>query len=82
MDPNIATEISYKNGFTAGEQNSEITTRVEVAYEQLSKCHTKLCRTSSRDENNDLICLLQDAMQDILNIQVKLGVFKRARDLK
>lgn len=82
MDPYIATETSYKNGFEAGKQNTEIATRVKVAYEQLSKCHTDICLASKRGENENLIYSLQDAMNALLDVQVKLGVLKREEDLQ
>lgn len=61
--------------------NEEVSTRVVVAYEQLSICHSSLCRNYSRGENDDLIYSLQDAMNALLEIQVKLGVLKHEEDL-
>lgn len=59
----------------------EVATRVTVAYEQLSNCHGSLCRNYNRGENDDLICSIQDAMNVLLEIQVKLGVLKHEEDL-
>lgn len=59
----------------------EIITRVSVAYEQLSNCHSALCRNGHRGEDDDLIYSLQDVMNGILDIQVKLGAIKREADL-
>lgn len=86
MDMYTACELAYKNGFDNGKQstcysNAEIAARVKVAYEQLVKCNTDLCRTFKRGENDDLIYSLQDAMHTLLDIQVKLGVLKREEDL-
>lgn len=60
----------------------EIVTRVAVAYEQLSYCHSELCRSISRgDERNELLEHFSSAIHNILNIQVELGVLKREEDL-
>jgi hypothetical protein len=81
MDMYTACEQAYKNGYDSGKHNTEIATRVKIAYEQLAKCHTDLCRTYIRGENDDLIYSLQDAMNMLLDIQVKLGVLKPEEDL-
>lgn len=85
MNVYMACEQAYKNGFDAGQNmtqhNAEIAARVKVAYEQLEKCHTNLCRNYKRGENDDLIYDLQDVMIALLNIQVKLGVLKQEEDL-
>jgi hypothetical protein len=62
-------------------KREEIVTRVAVAYEQLSSCHGSLCRNYNRGENDDLIYSLQDTMNALLEIQVKLGVLKHEEDL-
>lgn len=83
MDAYDATEIAYKNGFIAGRESAsplqvEINTRLKVAYEQLGKCHTKLCRSSADKE----ICEdFREVLNNILNIQVKLGMIKKEEDL-
>lgn len=60
----------------------EIATRVAVAYEQLSHCHSELCRTFHRGVvRNELLECFSDAIHSILNIQVELGVLKREEDL-
>lgn len=84
MDAYHASEVAYKNGFNAGREsanplNIEVETRVKVAYEQLSKCHTKLCRSSA---DAGLCEDLRAVLNGILNIQVKLGTMKREEDIK
>lgn len=77
MDIYTASELSYKNGFAAGKQNTEICTRVKVAYEQLSKCHTDICKTAK--DKGSLAYLegdFRDIMNMILELQVKLGMLK------
>jgi hypothetical protein len=60
----------------------EIIARVWIAYEQLEKCHTKICQTiPNRDDNSFILDYLRIAMNDILNVQVKLGAIKREEDL-
>jgi hypothetical protein len=86
MDMYTACERAYKNGYDNGRQsacapNIEIVTRITVAYEQLSSCHSSICRASNRGENDDLIYSLQDAMNALLDIQVKLGALKHEEDL-
>lgn len=61
--------------------NEEVITRVMVAYEQLSSCHSSLCKNYDRSEKDDLIYSLQDAMNALLEVQVKLGVLKHEEDL-
>jgi hypothetical protein len=82
MNEYAACEQAYKNGFCDGKQNIEICTRVKVAYEQLSKCYTDICRTA-RDSCS--LVYLEEDIRDILNmlleLQVKLGVLKREEDL-
>lgn len=61
---------------------NEIITRVAVAYEQLSRCHSELCRTIQRgDESESILNSFSTAINDILDIQVKLGVLRREEDL-
>jgi hypothetical protein len=60
----------------------EIATRVAVAYEQLSRCHSELCRSITRgDERDKLLDCFTDAIHSILNIQVELGVLKKEEEL-
>lgn len=81
MDKYTACEQAYKNGYDNGKHNTEIAMRVKVAYEQLAACHTDLCRAYKRGESDELIYSLQDAMNSLLDIQVKLGILKREADL-
>jgi hypothetical protein len=82
MDAFTACEQAYKNdGYDNGQRNTEIAMRVVVAYEQLAKCHTDLCKAYKRGENDELIYSIQDAMNSLLDIQVKLGILKREEDL-
>jgi hypothetical protein len=81
MDMYTACEQAYKNGYDSGKHNTEIATRVKIAYEQLAKCHTDLCRAYKRGENDELIYSVQDAMNSLLDIQVKLGILKQEEDL-
>ena len=63
-------------------KKEEVATRVAVAYEQLSLCHSELCRAITRsDTRNELLECFSDAIHSILNIQVELGVLKREEDL-
>lgn len=86
MDIFQASEQAYKNGFEAGQAShnikSEITTRIKVAYEQLSKCHTKICRTLPYYEDKALIGDFQDILNALLELQVKFGMIKREEDIK
>lgn len=78
------SEVSYKNGYEDGRNSVdslgiEITTRVKVAYEQLGKCHTKLCRSSGDEE----LCEdFREVLNKLLHIQVKLGALKKETDIK
>ena len=77
-------EAAYKNGYEAGKNSVdslgiEIATRVKVAYEQLGKCHTKLCRNSG----DDGLCEdFREVLNKLLHIQVKLGALKKEADIK
>lgn len=59
----------------------ELATRVQIAHEQLEKCHSYLCRTGVRGKDDDLIYAIQDILIKLLDIQVKLGVLKREENL-
>lgn len=83
MNAYDASEIAYNNGFSAGRESAnpfkvEIDTRLKVAYEQLGKCHTKLCRSSA---DKELCEDFRELLNSILNIQVKLGMIKREEDI-
>ena len=58
----------------------EICTRIKIAYEQLGKVHTELCRQCKDRNDNELIYDVQDIMNSILNLEVKLGMIKREED--
>ena len=63
--------------------NEEVATRVAVAYEQLSLCHSELCKAIPRgDARNALLECFTDAIYSILDIQVELGVLKKEEDIK
>lgn len=82
MNPYTACELAYKNGFEACRHNTEIAVRVKLAYELLAECHSTICR--SRPSPDDLIFIRDDLhsiMNRLLDVQVKLGVFKREEDL-
>ena len=62
----------------------EIYTRIKVAYEQLGKVHTKICRSNpTRDDTHitEIIYDIQDILNDILKLEVKLGMIKREEDM-
>ena len=61
--------------------NEEIYTRIKVAYEQLSKVHTELCRSDSKREQDDIIYDIQDILNALLKVEVKLGMIKQEEDL-
>lgn len=61
----------------------EIYSRVDIAYEQLGKCHTKLCRVIHRgDVNEDILDEFTDVLNAILKLEVKLGMLKSEEDIK
>ena len=60
----------------------EVCTRIKVAYEQLGKCHTKICRTDPYYKDEELIGDFQDILNALLRLQVKLGTMKREEDIK
>jgi hypothetical protein len=63
-------------------EKNEICIRVAVAYEQLDKCFTQLCRVTSRGSSEEILLEdLRSAMHFILEAQVKLGAIKREEDL-
>ena len=59
----------------------ELHTRIKVAYEQLGKVHTELCRQCTDRNDNELIYDIHDILNSILKVQVKLGMIKREEDL-
>lgn len=59
----------------------EICTRIEVAYEQLGKVHTELCRQCTDRNDNELIYDIQDILNAILKVEVKLGMLKSEEEL-
>lgn len=61
--------------------DEELNTRVKVAYEQLGRCHTALCRRDVKREDTGTIDDLTDILNSILRFQVKLGFIKREEDL-
>ena len=62
--------------------NEEICARIKVAYEQLGKCHTALCRYDPDRKNDDVIYDLHDILNSILRLEIKLGMLKREEDIK
>ena len=56
-------------------------TRIKVAYEQLGKVHTELCRNDPYKYDNELIHSVHDVLNAILKVQVKLGMIKKEEDL-
>ena len=59
----------------------EICVRIKVAYEQLGKVHTELCRKHPKREDSEIIYDVHDILNSILQVQVKLGMLKREEDL-
>ena len=60
----------------------EICTRVDIAYEQLSKCHTKLCQVISRGDDSEYILdEFKDVLNAILKLEVQLGMLKSEDDM-
>ena len=65
--------------------NEEICTRIKVAYEQLGKVHTGICRSHPKREDTEITEILydiQDILNDILKVEVKLGMIKREEDIR
>lgn len=60
----------------------EICVRIKVAYEQLGKAHTILCRNDPNRENTELIYDIHDILNSILKVEVKLGMIKQEEDIK
>lgn len=60
----------------------EICTRIKVAYEQLGKVHTEICRNNPYSCDTELINNVHDILNAILKVQVKLGMIKREEDIK
>ena len=79
MDEYTLQELAYNNGYNKAKTIIELDTRLKVAYEQLAKCHTKLCRQNA---DKDLCEDFREVLNKILNIQVKLGTMKREEDIK
>ena len=74
MDSNLATELSYKNGYAAGKLNTEITMRLKLAYEQLSFCHADICKNTQQRDNLDyLLNDLREAMGTLLALRTRFG---------
>ena len=88
MNQYQACEQAYKNGFEAGvasklPSNPELATRVKVAYELLSQCHSAICMSQQTSTTLDLVRpKLHDVLLSLLEIQVDLGVLKREEDIK
>lgn len=88
MDPYQACEQAYKNGFEDGRasklpSNPELATRVKVAYELLSQCHSTICGSPQTVDTLDIVrTKLHDVLLSLLDIQVDLGILKREEDLK
>lgn len=88
MNPYLACEQAYKNGFEDGRasklpSNPELATRVKVAYELLSQCHSTICRSHKTFETLDSVrTKLHDVLLGLLDIQADLGILKREEDLK
>ena len=62
----------------------ELYTRIKVAYEQLGKVHTEMCRsnpTRGDTQITEIIYDIQDILNDILKLEVKLGMIKREEDI-
>jgi hypothetical protein len=88
MNQYQACEQAYKNGFEAGAasklpSNPELATRVKVAYELLSQCHSAICGSHQTLDTLDTVrTKLHDVLLGLLDIQVDLGVLKREEDIK
>lgn len=81
MDEYLACEMAYNNGYEEAKNKTGICTRIEVAYEQLGKVHTELCRQCKSRDDNELIYDVQDILNAILKVEVKLGMIKREEDM-
>lgn len=88
MDTFTACELAYKNGYEAGvasvkQPDLEMKIRLNLAYAQLAECHTQLCKVTPRSDKKGCAVLadLTDVMNDLLDVQVKLGMLKREEDL-
>lgn len=79
MDKYTLQELAYNNGYDKAKAITELDTRLKVSYEQLAKCHTKLCRQNA---DKDLCEDFREVLNKILNIQVKLGTMKREEDIR
>ena len=59
----------------------EICARIKVAYEQLSRVHTELCRTDPYRYDNELVYDVHDILNAILKVEVKLGMIKSEENM-
>ena len=88
MNPYLACEQAYKNGFEDGRasnlpSNPELATRVKVAYELLSQCHSTICGSHQTSDTLDTVrTKLHDVLLSLLDIQVDLGALKREEGIK
>lgn len=76
MNEYLACEMAYNNGFEEGKNKTGICTRIEVAYEQLGKVHTELCHSDNKRQRDDILYDIQDILNAILKLEVKLGMLK------
>ena len=60
--------------------DEEMYARIKVAYEQLGKVHTAMCRRHPRREDSEIVYDVHDILNAILNLEVKLGMLKREED--
>ena len=87
MNPYQACEQAYRNGYNDGRastqpHNLELATRVKVAYELLAGCHTTICRSHPGADDLIFVCdKLHSVLNQLLDIQVDLGVLKKEEDL-
>lgn len=73
MDLHTATETAYKNGFSAGKRNTEIMTRLRVAYEQLDSCLDIIRKTGKYNDLTYLSDNIIDIMQELTKVNTMLG---------
>ena len=86
MTEHVATEISYKNGFEAGKaemaKKGEICARLKVAYEQISAVQAELCKVSPHRNDAKLLHTMHGILDNILNVEVRLGVLEATEVIK